>query len=281
MCVMQPMSRTPITGAMTINASPSGADLQDCWNNLSDNYEFTSRGIVTIQAAGGVYRRGLGAQGLVSGQQSPDQIVVLGNPAAANGCVIQPDGSGFTDCVVAAFGAMLTVSGFTGDLSLCTPGQGIITVAQNSTLVLGRPGDACAFVFANHNLAAGNQYNDVTVNAGGELDICTGTLIFGAATNAQKQCMFDIAQNGRLLFGTNGGQAPLLLKATGAPNYIAGIFRLDTGSNAVLGATYQGAVHGQQWWVDGFSSLITYSPYGIMFGDQAGYTGEFGQVRQQ
>lgn len=274
------MSRIPVTGPLTLNASPAGPDLQDCWNTLSDNYEFTSRGIVTIQAAGGVYLRGLAAQGLVVGQQSPDQIRAVGNPTAVGGWVIQPDGSGSTDCISAAYGAMLTVSGFVGDLSRCTPGQGIITVGQNSVLTLGRSGDACAFLFANHNLVAGNQYNDVTVNAGGHLDVSPGKLIFGAATNAQKQCMFDIGLGGRLSFSTNGNPSLLTLQATGSPNYIAGIFRIDAGSQAILGATYSGVVRGQQWWVDGFSTLVTYSPFGAMFGDQAGFTGGFGQVRQ-
>lgn len=274
------MSRTQLTADLTIPISNGGTKFQDAWEDLKAHYDLGGFK-VRLQAASGYVGPGLVATGNLVGQFSQGQVEVIGDTTNPDNCVVMPTSG---DCFSGAIGANYILSGFRTDLTNSNPcGEGIVTVGANSLIQLGRPGDVKAFSFGNHPpVAQGVQYNDVTVNGGGKLWVAPGQLEFFTGATTQKQCMFDIGDGGSVLFQTNGNPALLNLNTLNTLTYIAGIFRFDSGSHGILGASYTGPVlHGQQWWVDGFSSLVTYTPFGDMPGDVAGYTGPAGQVRQQ
>jgi len=261
--------RVPLAFPLTLQAAPCASEIGDILSSVAAEYDLCGFP-VTIQAAPGTYTKPVALSGQLVGQTSgAGQIKIIGDINTPSNCVIAPTNG---DCVMAANNAAFTITGFRGDLeNNSMPGEGILTAGGDAYIAVG------FFEFGN---VPATWVNDITVNYGGQVHVMPGKLAWKAAAGAQKQCMFDVGVGGKMIFDTNCGQAPLLLEADNVPSYNSGIFRADMGSIILGGAAYQGLVHGKQWWVDGYSVFVTYTPFGQMFGDVAGYTGPAGQVRQ-
>lgn len=262
------MSRTYLTAPLTVSCGPS--DAAGVWAMLAADYDLAGQP-VTIQAAAGTYTAPIRCDGPLVGQQSPGQVQFIGDPSNPANCLLRPTSG---DPLSVAFGAQLVVSGFKGvQANSSSPGEGTLTVGGDSLVVLGRVGDACAFIFGDvvNQVVGQSQFNDMTANGGGKLWLAPGLVKWVTSAGAIRQCMFDIGDAGSLLFLTNGGvDALLTLEADNTPVVQQGIYRLGELSRGVLGCVYAGLVYGQQWWVQGNSILTTYNAPGVMFGTAAG-----------
>lgn len=280
------MSRTILTAPETFTPSATYPTLQALWDYVMANYDLASQPI-TFTGFSNPMTAPFSANGLFVGQTGWQQVTILGDPTAPTNAQIITSG---TDPMTFSNGASAWVRGWY--LEGTNVANGLLTLNSGAKVILGKIGDAGIMVFGPILGTANSSMNDMSIAGASQLGILDGTpsapgsviacnLGSYGGTGLVKQCMVDIAQNSIFSVNTNGQPSLLDWDLEGTCTYGSGIFRADEGSSITLGCNFTGPVtHGEQYWLNGYSTLVDYNPPSGLPGDVAGVANApYGQYR--
>jgi hypothetical protein len=150
------------TGTCTNIATPC-LTIQYALNVLQSQYDLAGQPATINAACQGSsvpsFTHGVLAYGALLGQQTPNQVVVLGDVSNPSNCWMKL-ASG--NCLAMSYNAMLTWAGIKCD-TYATGGSDEMSIADGATLLLGRAGDAKSVTWgdainpANHMSIAGGR----------------------------------------------------------------------------------------------------------------------------